>query len=163
MTKRTNPELLELWQRLGRDLELVWAGPVGAYDDADLAVSSPRPGVAHEADLGVVERVSAARQLLVNRLKTRKGELGPLGHPQYGSRHHEQIGEPNTERTRNLIKLHVLEAMRHEPRIAEVLRCDVTAADRPRDAVRIELDIRLIDEPSVVNLVVPFDLSGGVG
>jgi phage baseplate assembly protein W len=89
--------------------------------------------------------------------------LAALGHPNYGSRHHEQIGQPNTERTRNLVKLHVLEAMRHEPRIAEIVRCDVTTAERPRDMVRIELDIRLIDEPNVLNLVVPFELAGGAG
>ena len=163
MSKRSQAQLLELWQRLGRDLELTWAGPVGAYDDADLAVGDVYSGVKRASDLTAVDRVAAARQLLVNRIKTRKGELAPLGHPDYGSRHHEQIGEPNTERTRNLVKLHVLEAMRHEPRIAEIIRCDVTAGDRPRDVVRIELDIRLIDEPNVLNLVVPFDLTGGAG
>ncbi len=161
MSKRTPSELLELSQRLGRDLELTWAGPAGAYDDADLGVARVHRGVAKNSDLTVVDRVEAARQLLVNRIKTRKGELAPLGHPNYGSRHHEQIGQPNTERTRNLVKLYVLEAMRHEPRIAEIVRCDVTTAERPRDMVRIELDIRLIDEPNVLNLVVPFDLAGG--
>ena len=161
MSRRSSPELLELWQQLGRDLELVWSGPAGAFDDADLAVSVSPRGSTRAADLAAVDRVEAARQLLVNRLKTRKGELAPLGHPQYGSRHHEQIGEPNIERTRNLIKLHVLEAMRHEPRIAKIVRCDVTAASRPRDIVRIEMDIRLVDEPKVINLVVPFELTGG--
>lgn len=161
MSRRSSTELLELWQHLGRDLELVWAGPAGAFDDADLALSVLPRGATRTSDLTAVDRVEAARQLLVNRLKTRKGELAPLGHPKYGSRHHELIGEPNIERTRNLIKLHVLEAMRHEQRIAKILRCDVTAASRPRDIVRIEMDIRLIDEPNVVNLVVPFDLTGG--
>jgi len=163
MSRRTPSDLLQLWQHLGRDLALTWAGPAGAYDDADLGVVTTYHGTRRETDLTVIERVPGARQLLVNRIKTRKGELAALGHPEYGSRHHELIGEPNTQRTRNLVKLHVLDALRHEPRVAEVKRCTVTAGDRARDVVRIELDVRLIDEPDVLNLVVPFDVSGGAG
>jgi phage baseplate assembly protein W len=161
MSRRTLAQLDVLWKRLGRDLELGWAGPAGAFDDADLAVDTRFTGATRTTDLAVVDEVAAARQLLANRLKTRRGELAALGHPDYGSRHHELIGEPNTERTRNLVKLHVLEALRREPRIQKVERCDVTTASRPRDVVRIELTIRLIDEPNPLNLIMPFDLSGG--
>lgn len=161
MSRRTLSELDKLWQRVGHDLELGWAGPAGAFDDADLATDTVYRGAGEAKDLAVVDEVAAARQLLVNRLKTRRGELSRIGHPNYGSRHHELIGQPNTERTRNLVKLHVLEALRREPRIAEVTRCDVTSAPRPRDVVRIELDIRLIDQPNPLNLVVPFELAGG--
>ena len=159
MSPRSAAELDQLWRRLGVDLALRYAGPVGAFDDADLATL--RASDRRSVDAALVERVDAAVQALVNRLNTQKGELARLGHPEYGSRHHELIGEPNTERTRNLVKLHVLEALGHEPRIAEVLRCVVSAAPRPRDLVRIELDLRLIDLPNPLNLVVPFELEGG--
>ena len=103
------------------------------------------------ADLAVVRDIAAAEQLLANRLKTQRGELASLGHPDYGSRHHELIGQPNVERTRNLIKLYVLEALGREPRIEKVLGVAVYAPhDPPRDQVRIELDVLLIeqDEPA---------------
>lgn len=157
--RRTTAELEQLWRRLGTDLALEFAGPAGGFEDADLATARAVDRLS--ADAAIVARTDAAVQLLANRIKTSKGELGRLGHPEYGSRHHELIGEPNTDRTRNLVKLHVLEALRHEPRIAEVLRCEVTAAPRPRDVVRIVLDVRLVDLPSPVNLVVPFELDGG--
>ncbi len=86
----------------------------------------------------------------------------PLGHPEYGSRHHELMGQPNTERTRALIKLYVLEAMSHEPRVAEIHRCDVVAAhEPPRDVVRISMEVEIVGEPDRRNLVVPFSLAVG--
>ena len=107
--------------------------------------------------------IAAAEQMLVTRLKTQRGELAGLGHPDYGSRHHELIGEPNVARTRDLIKLHVLDALRREPRVT-VLRCEVRAdATPPRDTVRIELDLRLLDDDTPLNLVVPFSLAGPGG
>lgn len=160
--RRTAAQLDELERRLGRDLELAFAGPVGAWQDADLARAATVQGARRLVDLARTTGIeSAATQLLVNRLQTQRGELAPLGHPEYGSRHHELIGEPNTERTRNLVKLHVLECLRHEPRVARVLRCDVTSAPRPRDIVRIDMTVRLVDRAEPFNLVVPFELGGG--
>ena len=158
MSRRTFAEVQTLTTRLGRDLGLSWAGPAGAFTDGDLAEQSRQDLTRQVRDLNTVAGVDQAVQFLVNRLMTRKGELAPLGHPDYGSRHHELIGEPNTERTRNVIKIHVLEALRHEPRVAKVLRCVVDAGSRPRETVRIVIDVRLIDEPTPLNLVVPFEL-----
>jgi phage baseplate assembly protein W len=156
--RRTAAEIELLWRRLGRDLGLFWAGTAGSFADADLATEN-RPGHGRTVvDLDVAENVDQAVQLLVNRLMTREGELAPLGHPEYGSRHHELIGEPNTERTRNLVKLYMLQALRREPRIAKIERCDVRSEAR-RDIVRVELTVRLIDVDDPLNLVVPFDLA----
>lgn len=145
---------------LGRDLALTYRTTSGTFEDGDLAlVESTSRTTGRRRDLAVVDDVEAATQLLANRLKTQRGELAPLGHPEYGSRHHELIGEPNIERTRSLIKLYVLEALRHEPRIAEIIDCRVTAAHQPaRNVVRIVLEVSLIDRPTPLNLVVPFDL-----
>ena len=157
---RSATQFADLVRRLGTDLGLQYAGPTGRYDDADLATTATTRGATARRDLTLTHGVEAARQMLVNRIQTRRGELAPLGHPRYGSRHHELIGEPHTERTRNLVKLHVLDALRHEPRVAEVVECTVTTRDRQRDVVRIDLTIRLIDEPNPLNLVVPFELEG---
>ncbi len=165
MSPRSAPERELLRRRIGTDLALRYLETAGMFADADFAVRSgpPRGITPGPVDIDVVADVPAAVQFLANRLKTHKGELAPLGHPEYGSRHHELIGEPNVARTRNLIKLYVLEAMRHEPRIAKILDCTVRAAhDPPRDLVRIEMEVRLIDAPNPLNLVVPFSLGAGI-
>src|SRR5439155_22892381 len=134
-------------------------GPSGYFEDADLATARSGARVPRRTDLGIVRDLDAAEQLLANRLKTQLGELAPLGHPDYGSRHHELIGEPNVQRTRNLIKLYILQALRDEPRIERVLAASVKAEhDPPRDTVRVELTLRVRGEPDPLNLVLPFSL-----
>lgn len=159
MSNRRNASQLDtLYRRLGRDIRLSWAGTAGDFTDGDLATARRR-GVGREIrDLTVASEVDQAEQMLINRLMTRRGELAPIGYPDYGSRHHELIGEPNTERTRNLVKLYVLQALREEPRIERVERCVVTAGARPRDIARVEITVRLIDQPNPLNLVVPLEL-----
>ncbi len=156
MARRTAETLAPL---LGRDLRLDYALSQGLFEDADLAAGRVAGGAPGERDLGTVDGIDALTQALANRLKTRKGELAALGHPDYGSRHHELIGEPNVERTRNLIKLYVLQALRDEPRIERVLEAVVRPEHvPPRDTVRIELRLRVQGLPVPLNLVVPFSL-----
>lgn len=160
MTRRTGAEIDRVLLLLGTDLALDYPGPAGFWEDGDLTVVTGTARLPLTRDLGVVSGVGAADQLLVNRLKTRRGELAELGHPEYGSRHHQLIGQPNTERVRNLIKRHVLEALGQEPRIEKVLACTVRPGHvPPRDVVRIEITARLRGEPHPRNLVVPFSLA----
>lgn len=160
MTRRRT-ELERVTPHLGRDLRLDYTFGGGFFEDADLA-SDTRTG-APGRDLLVAEGIAAITQSIANRLKTRKGELAALGHPDYGSRHHELIGEPNVERTRDLIKLYVLQALRDEPRIEKVLRADVVAEHTPpRESVRITLSVRLVREPTPLNLVIPFSLEAAL-
>jgi phage baseplate assembly protein W len=142
---------------LGRDLRLEYALSGGFFEDADLATRRRREQPAAPRDLDVAGGLDAMQQAIANRLKTRQGELAPLGHPEYGSRHHELMGQPNVERTRNLVKLYVLQALRDEPRIAKVLEVRVTPEhDPPRDTVQIALTVELVDSATPLNLVVPF-------
>ncbi len=94
------------------------------------------------------------------RLLTPVGELAPLGHPEYGSRLPNLIGERRTETTRNLAKLYVIEALKQERRIAEVV--DVAVADHPSDRHRIDIAIRVrpIEDSAVLDLG-PFTLDLG--
>jgi phage baseplate assembly protein W len=152
--KRRTAETLAPY--LGRDLRLDYAWGQGFFEDADLETARTSGGL---KDLAVTDSIEAFTQAVANRLKTRKGELASLGHPEYGSRHHELLGEPNVERTRNLIKLYILQALKHEPRIERVLKATVLAEhEPPRETVRIELSVQLIDGPRPMNLVVPFSL-----
>jgi phage baseplate assembly protein W len=144
----------------GSDLRLGYALGGGFFEDADLVdvERSARGG----RDLAAAGGLDNLVQAIANRLKTRKGELAALGHPDYGSRHHELIGEPNVERTRNLIKLYVLQALRDEPRIEKVLAAAVRAEQSPpRDSVRVELTVQVIDRPEPLSLTFPFSLEAG--
>jgi len=147
---------------LGRDLALDYAEHGGFFEDADLILGR-RPGAAPKRDLTIADGLDNLTQAIANRLKTRRGELAPLGHPDYGSRHHELIGEPNVPRTWNLIKLYVLEALRAEPRIEKVLQSAVRPEHQPpRDTVRIELTVLLVGIAIPVDLVVPFSLEAAL-
>jgi phage baseplate assembly protein W len=149
-------------RQLGADLALDFAGTGGGWEDADLTIEREPGRVAVPVDLATTTGVPAAVQFLVDRLKTQQGELIALGHPEYGSRHHELIGQPNVQRTQNLIKVYVLEALRHEPRIDKVLSANVYATHSPpRDTVQIDLTVQLIGQPKPVNFVVPFSLEVG--
>jgi phage baseplate assembly protein W len=161
MTRKTELELVT--PQMGRDLRLDYTFGGGFFEDADLA-SATRAGLPITSrDLTVADGVDAITQAIANRLKTRKGELTSLGHPDYGSMHHTLIGEPNVERTRDLIKLYVLQALRQEPRIQKVLKADIVAEHSPpRDSVRITLSVKLINSPTPLNLVVPFSLEAGL-
>jgi phage baseplate assembly protein W len=154
-----NRDLTKIAPLLGRDLRLDYALRGGFFEDADLATQQRSASPRRERDLALADSLDNLTQAIANRLKTRQGELQALGHPEYGSRHHELIGQPNVERTRNLIKLYVLQALRHEPRIERVLAATVRAEHNPpRDTVRIELTLRVIGAPAPLNLVVPFAL-----
>lgn len=146
----------------GRDLRLDYALHQGYFEDADLvAARGPQGGKAPgvQRDLALLDGIDNFTQAVANRLKTRRGELAALGHPRYGSRHHELLGEPNVARTRNLIKLYVLQALRDEPRIERVLDVQVRPEHQPpRDSVRIDLTVRVLGQPAPLNLVLPFSL-----
>lgn len=154
---------LELLEReLGADLGLAFAGPAGLFEDADLIAVETGPWRAVR-DVARVSGVPAAEQMLVNRLMTQRGELAGLGHPDYGSRHHEYVGQPNVERTRHLVKLAVIEALTDEPRVEKIVAIRVYAPHSPpRDQVRIEADVLLIGQDAPLNLVVPFSLGASV-
>jgi phage baseplate assembly protein W len=150
----------QLTPLLGRDLRLQYTLAGGFFEDADVVASysATRGG---RVDLETAAQLDNLTQAVANRLKTRKGELSALGHPEYGSRHHELMGEPNVPRTRNLIKLYVLQALRDEPRIRRVLHVEAKPEhEPPRDSVRIEVEVELEGLPTPLNLVVPFSLGG---
>lgn len=112
-------------------------------------------------DLAHVDRVDNLRQALINRLLTRRGELADLGHPEYGSRLYELIGQPNSATQRNLAKLFVLEALSQEPRLdSKQIRVDVQLDPRDRNRVRIEICVRPVGEDSPISLQVPFSFAG---
>ena len=112
-------------------------------------------------DLELLTRAENLIQALLLRFLTPVGELAPLGHPNYGSRLYELMGERNNETTRNRAKMFVLQALAAEPRVKEVLAVNVK--QNPADRTRLDIDIALkaIDADTPLNLVFPFFLDGG--
>ena len=107
-------------------------------------------------DLATHEGVNNLKQALLLRFLTQAGELSQLGHPNYGSKLHELIGELNNETNRNRAKLFVLQALAAEPRVQEVRDVRVTA--RRKDEIQIDVEVVSIEDGSLVNLVFPFSL-----
>jgi len=111
-------------------------------------------------DLQRVTGVENLQQALLVRFLTQVGELEQLGHPSYGSRLHELVGELNTETTRNRAKLFALQALQAEPRIAQVRSIVVETDRRQPTLIEIKAAVVTIDDPTPVNLVFGVNLAG---
>ncbi|MFH1860616.1 MAG: hypothetical protein ABH870_06355 [bacterium] len=105
-------------------------------------------------DLALVTKHDNLVQALTVRLLTPKGALAKLGHPNYGSRLHELIGELNNVRTRGIAKLYCKETILQDPRVEEILGIEVKSVARNRVDVFVEL--LPINEAKPLNLVFPF-------
>lgn len=116
----------------------------------------PNTMVNYEDILTVAGRDNLAQAIII-RLLTPRGELAPLAHPDYGSRLYELIGRQNTETTRNLAKLFILESLQAEPRVAEVLDVTVTPMPGTRDFITILLRVQPIGDAESVTIG-PFTL-----
>lgn len=148
--------------RFGTDLRLLQdlARQSSGDPGHDLAIRQrPETGA---NDLETLSGIDNFKQALLLRFLTPKGELAVLGHPDYGCRLSELIGELNNETNRNRAKLYVLEALGAEPRVNKVLSVQVTQNRAER--TRMDIDIRLLalDSDTPLNLVFPFFLERGV-
>ena len=108
-------------------------------------------------DLTLVSGRDNLGQAILMRLLTPRGELAALAHPDYGCRLWELVGRPNTETTRNLMKLHILEALAAEPRVAQVE--DVTVDDVPSTRGMVAVTIGVTPAGATSPVVIgPFTL-----
>lgn len=77
-------------------------------------------------ELAVKKGISNLEMQLRHLLKTGRGELTELGHPEYGSRLPEFIGKTSTEVWQMRAKLECENTIRQDPRIAEVSNATLT-------------------------------------
>jgi phage baseplate assembly protein W len=146
---------------LGQDLRAIYRITDGRHEDLDIDRETHRVSGDYLNDLLTVEGVDNAVQAVIHRIKTVKGELEELGHPEYGSRHHELIGQPNTENNRNLVKLYILQALALEARIEKILKAEIGFDHRRApDRVEIALTLTFIGVQTPLNLVIPFSFAG---
>lgn len=118
---------------------------------SDLAISP-------SGDLDLVSDEYNLGQAIINRLKTRQGELTDLGHPNYGSRLYELVGEPNNERTRGLVRAYTAECIGQDPRVEEVVSIIVKVAKDDPHRIDIDITVLPIGRSTALNIVFPFYL-----
>jgi phage baseplate assembly protein W len=110
----------------------------------------------YQGDIALTQSTDNISQALTLRILVRRGELARLGWPDFGSRVHELIGEPNNLRTRTRLMAFARTAIERDPRVVEIT--SIKAEPAERSLVRLEMDIQLINEPNPLNLVVAIDL-----
>lgn len=98
---------------LGTDITLLET-PLGA----DISIGTT-------GDMELVSEDMNLAQAILHRLRTIRGELSDIGHPEYGSNIYDMVGEPNNETTRERLKMIVRNTLLQEPRIKEIVRIDV--------------------------------------
>jgi phage baseplate assembly protein W len=76
-------------------------------------------------DLDTISGVDDLVQALKLRLSIARGELARLGHPSYGNRVHELIGELLSRPNLELLRRHVRRALLDDPRVASIERLEV--------------------------------------
>lgn len=128
----------------------------------DLKLSDEEMGVdlaiSPNGDLQTIAEEYNVGQAVISRLRTRKGELLDLGHSQFGSRLYELIGEPNNERTRELVRNIAKETLSADPRIKEIRRIDVKPSRLDPHRVDLEVTVIAIQSETPINIVYPFYL-----
>ena len=147
---------------LGVDIGLTpatFAGGGPALDAADswtgldLGIGAARRGKPGTDDLTLAAERANLGQALILRLLTPLGSLGPLGHPGYGSRLTELIGERNDAEHRNLARLFTIAAVAQERRaVLADLAVDVPAG-RP-DVIRIAFSVLPVGSADPLDLAV---------
>ncbi len=140
---------------LGTDLQLIVESKTEYVGlGADLYVSK-------KGDMGAASGRQNLGRAIMHRLLTRKGELSDLGHPAYGSRLHELIGEPNNERTRELVRLYARECIMQESRVQDITSIIVNVDDENPQIVLLDVTVLPIKSNVPMNLVFPFYLEVG--
>lgn len=103
---------------LKTDLSLVFFPKDAIHDEVDLDVGMD--------DLEIVSGLGNLVQALRLRLLIDKGELAGLGHPRYGSRIREIIGEPHTHANLELLRRYVRQTLLQDPRVEDVTHVVIT-------------------------------------
>ena len=99
-------------------------------------------------------------QAIINRLLTRRGELASLGHPGYGSRLHELVGELNNLRLRALAELYIRDCLAQERRIEKVRFVSFEPPERgiDRNILKVTIGISAVGEVQGLSIVIPINI-----
>lgn len=95
--------------------------------DLELAETHMGADISNTAmgDLKEISEELNLAQAILHRLRTIRGELSDIGHPDYGFNLYDLIGEPNNQITRDRLKTIVRTTIKEEPRIKEIVKIEV--------------------------------------
>ncbi|HRI59911.1 MAG TPA: GPW/gp25 family protein [Saprospiraceae bacterium] len=113
-----------------------------------------------QKDLATVNGRTNLAQAVINRLLTRKGELLSLGHPDYGSRLYELVGEQNNIRVQGLAEIYIRESLAQETRIESITGIAFAPINRQqgRHELRIQITIKPVGSAENLTLILPVNL-----
>jgi phage baseplate assembly protein W len=137
---------------VARDLLVAPSYEGNSWGSLDLVADPPRA-----TDLATAVGADAIRQALLLRLLTPVGALADLGHPNYGSRLYELLGELHTPAARDLARAFTLRAVLAEPRVESVLSLEVRRPDQlaqERLEILLTVQARGVDEPVALGIEV---------
>ena len=121
--------------------------PVALFG-VDLRLQFQRGAADLACEAGLLHTVAGLDNLvqaLSLRLLVDRGDLAGLGHPRYGSRIRDLVGERMDRPNRELIRRYVKRALAEDARVDEVVEVLVTPrADQP-DSVDVRAVVRAVD------------------
>ena len=129
--------------------------PVYTVAEHEKRLPAGRGGI---KDIRTVSGRENLNQAIMARLLTPLGELASLGHADYGSRLHELVGRGNTDTSRNLLRLYILESLKKEPRIEKVNVIIVSLVHKQPLMLSVVLEVQPVDSTDVVTIG-PFSIS----
>lgn len=99
-------------------------------------------------------------QAIINRLLTRRGELAQLGHPEYGSRLYELVGELNNLRLRALAELYIRDCLAQESRIEKVryVTFEPPARGIDRNLLKATIGVKAVGEEQDLGILLPIEI-----
>jgi phage baseplate assembly protein W len=113
---------------------------------------------ASRGDLKLVTDRDNLAQAIINRLLTHQGELSELGHPDYGSRLNQLIGQPNNRRTQALAELYIRESLAAESRIKEITHIEFMTPQKHQ--LKFIIIILPVDNQEPLNISMDINLEG---
>lgn len=128
------------------DLQLRFGHDGYADLDCDLSVNAGAVSVLRMRTVSGLDNLAQALKL---RLLIPRGELAQLGHPDYGSRVAEMIGETLDRPNLELLRRYVRKALKSDPRVADILSLTVTARIDIPGAVDVAGEVLAVTGDSV--------------
>ncbi len=123
----------------------------------DLRVAFSADGHADVSWSEPVQDIEHLQQALAMRLLVARGDLQALGHPNYGSKLHELIGELLDRSNLELLRRYTRQALIEDPRVEAVTQLAVVPHPRQPGVVQISASVQAVSG-KVVALNVTVDL-----
>ena len=117
-------------------------------------------GISAGGDLATDTGRRNLAQAIINRLLTRQGELARLGHPNYGSRLYELIGELNNLRLRAKAEVFLRACLDQEKRIESIRFMEFEPPERgiDRSVLKVTIGIKPIGNETEFSLFLPIQI-----